>query len=156
MEPVVGENVDGVEVWKNPAVEVQLGAEEDAVEGDEIGLETVVIVVVKLGRVRKEIYVRRKQCIATERNMRQTPQVVHGEELFLDKRLRRAQVATDTLGQEKFLHEICFNQGLRCASEASPLRCLPLSLHGEMARVLSSILHAAPACVRGVGETSGE
>ena len=55
MEPIVGENVDGVEVWKNPAVEVQLGAEEDAVEGDEIGLETVVVVVVNLDRIRKEI-----------------------------------------------------------------------------------------------------
>ena len=51
MERVAGKNVDGVEGWKDPAVEVRLGAEEDAVEGHEI----VVVVIVKLGCLREEI-----------------------------------------------------------------------------------------------------
>ena len=55
MERVVGENVDGVEGWEDPAVEVQLGAEEDAVEGQEVGLEMVVVIIVELGCLRKEI-----------------------------------------------------------------------------------------------------
>lgn len=55
MERIVGEDVDGVERRVYAAVEEQLGAEEDAVEGHDIGLEMVVVDIVELGSLGKEI-----------------------------------------------------------------------------------------------------
>ena len=55
MERVIGEDVDGVERRKHPAVEVQLGAEEDAIEGRDIGEDMVVVDIVELGSLGKEI-----------------------------------------------------------------------------------------------------
>lgn len=54
MERIVGENVDGVEIREDAAVEVHLGAEDDAVEGREIGLEKVVVII-ELGGLGKDI-----------------------------------------------------------------------------------------------------
>lgn len=55
MERVIGEYVDWVESREDPAVEVRLRAEEDAVEGRKIGLEMVVVAVVELASLGKEI-----------------------------------------------------------------------------------------------------
>ena len=44
MECVVGKDIDGVEMREDPAVEVQLSVEDNAVEWREIGLEKEVVV----------------------------------------------------------------------------------------------------------------
>lgn len=54
MESVVREDVDGVEGREDVAVEVRLRAEDEAVEGCDIGLERVVVVIVELGGLGKE------------------------------------------------------------------------------------------------------
>lgn len=55
MKRIIGEDVDGIEGGIDPAIEEQLGAEKDAVEGDEIGLERVIVVIVESGGLGKEI-----------------------------------------------------------------------------------------------------
>lgn len=49
MECIVGENVDGIEGREDPAVKVGLKSEKGTEERHEVGLEMVVVDVVKLG-----------------------------------------------------------------------------------------------------------
>ncbi len=61
MESIVGEDIDGIEIREDSAVKEQLRAEEYAVDGREIGLERVVVVVVELSSLGKEIWARLEQ-----------------------------------------------------------------------------------------------
>ncbi len=60
MESIIGEDIYGIDIWEDPAVKEQLRAEEYAVDGREIGLERVVVVVVELSSLWKEVWARLK------------------------------------------------------------------------------------------------
>ena len=55
MERIIGEYVDWVEGREDLTVEERLGAEEDAVEGRDVGLVMIVVGVVELGRLGEKI-----------------------------------------------------------------------------------------------------